>query len=154
MILAAIPVLCALQFTGCGDPPQPIDTPKGSPHETQAYDVAGKVVFEGPEFDAPTGTLFVSVRPKGTRMPWLSQKYGLGSGAITKGADGVKSLAFALDPTKPSTFNSSPGQNPSVECEIAASYKENADALSTTRAEAVVPYEAGKRDYVLTLKLP
>jgi hypothetical protein len=152
LFLAAIPAFLALQLSGCGDSPQPVDAPP--PAASKAEGVSGTIVLEGAQFDAPTGTLFVSVRPKGGRMPWLSRKYEIAGVELAKSAAGSKSLPFALSPNDGKSFNSSAGQTPSVECEVCASYKETGDALSKTLVDAVAAYQPGKTDYVLTLKLP
>lgn len=152
--LAVVSALALVAFASCSQSPQPVDAPAGNPAAPAELGVAGTIVFEGAAFDAPTGTLFVSIRPKGIKMPWLSRKYDIAGDAAPKSESGAKILPFALSPNDHITFNASPGQTPSVECEICAAYKENGDAMSKTLVQALAPYQPGKTDYTLTLKLP
>ncbi|MEO6710266.1 MAG: hypothetical protein ABI054_12275 [Planctomycetota bacterium] len=152
-LLAAIPVLLALQLVGCGDSPKPIDAP--APSAPAAMAVSGSVLLEGAQFEAPKGTLWVSVRPKGQKAPWLSRKYPLDGATLEKTPQGSSRLSFELDPKLPQAvmFNSAPGQAPSVECEVYACYKLGTTVDVPTIADAAAPYVGGKNDYVLTLKL-
>ncbi|HTF90815.1 MAG TPA: hypothetical protein VK843_20510 [Planctomycetota bacterium] len=156
-LTAAVPLFLALQLAGCGDSPQPIDAPATqAPQAPSAAGVKGTVILEGAQFEAPTGTLFVSVRPKGIKAPWMSRKYPLEGATFEKTPEGAKRLSFELDPKLPQAvmFNSAPGQAPSVECEVYACYKLGATVDVPTVADAAAPYVGGKSDYVLTLKLP
>ncbi len=117
--------------------------------------------FEGAQFDAPTGTLYVNVRVKGSKPPWLSRKYSLESLVLAKDAAGVKSMPFDLRANDPTpgvgTFNSNPGQITApadIELELYVCYKATPDAGSKTLADATAVFTAGKSDYDLTLKLP
>jgi hypothetical protein len=75
---------------------------------------------------------------------------------LANDATGVKALTFELDTKFPMEmmFNSAPGQAPSVECEVYACYKDGGVVDLPTLYDAASPFEAGKSDYVLTLKKP
>ncbi len=164
LLLAAIPALFVLQLAGCGDSPKPIDgpapantvqpPPPGKPGEEAR--LSGSIVLEGAQFDAPKGTLWVSVRPKGMKAPWLSRKYPLENANFTKTASGAKSLSFLLSSRDPAaeTFNSSGAHSAPVECEVYACYKLGGTVDLPTLASDQADYQAGKSDYLLTLKLP
>ena len=159
LLLAAIPALFALQLTGCGDPPQPVETPKPAPKlepkpVADPARVSGTIVFEGAAFDAPTGTLYVSVYPKGSPMPLFSHQYLLQGDVFQKSAAGAKSLTFDVGAQNFIGQGAKPTEAPPVECDVRAKYKESVDVMSKTLAEATAVYQAGKSDYVLTLKLP
>ena len=171
----ALPVLLALGLGDCSDPPQPVETskagkdaalPAGHPAmpasvNGEAARASGTISFAGAQFDNPTGTLFVNVRVKGTRPPWLSRKYTLQGSPLATDAAGVKSMPFELraDDQTPmvGTFNTNPGQitaPPGIELELYACYKENGDAGSKTLADAAAVFQSGKSDYELKLTLP
>jgi hypothetical protein len=154
--------LFALQFSGCGQPPQPVDVPKaGSPHGGMAPSqeearVAGTIVFEGAGFTDAQNSLFVSVRPKGGRAPWLSRKYPLSTTPLVDAGDGTKTLAFELRSRDPSgqTANLNGLHSAPVECEVYVCYKKGLTADDDTLSDALARFESGKSDYVLTLHLP
>lgn len=168
--LVAIFALLALQVAGCGEPPQPVDAPQaaskgGMPagHPPMAANdtgeearVSGTIVFEGSAFDNPTGTLFVSVRLKGMKAPWLSRKYPLTGAKLVTDAAGGQSMAFDLRSRDPNgeTFNLNGQHVAPSECEVYACYKTDGTVESKTLADAMAVFQSGKSDYTLTLKLP
>lgn len=172
---AALSAFFALQLGGCSKSPEPVETPAPAPSAAKPAGhpvlpaaengaearVSGTIHFEGAQFDAPTGTLYVNVRQKGQKGPWLSRKYSMESIVLAKDSSGAKSMPFELrgnDPTPlTGTFNTNPGQisaPPDVELELYACYKATPDAGSKTLADATEVFTAGKSDYILTLKLP
>ena len=160
LLLAAIPVFATIQLVSCGDSPQPIEgssQPAPAPAKSsEEARVSGSVVLEGAQFDAPKGTLWVSVRPKGMKAPWLSRKYPLENAQFTKTASGAKSLSFLLSSRDPAaeTFNSSGSHTAPVECEVHACYKMGGTVDFPTLVEDTASFQSGKSDYLLTLKLP
>lgn len=175
LLCAALAAFLALHLGGCSKSPEPVEAPPTAPSAAKPAGhpalpaaengaearVAGTIRLEGAQFDAPTGTLFVNVRVKGTKPPWLSHKYSMESVVLSKDASGAKSMPFELranDPTPMTgTFNSNPGQitaPPDIELELYACYKATPDAGSKTLADAAAVFTAGKLDYELTLKLP
>src|SRR5688572_20604771 len=130
-ILASCLVLIVSSLFACGDPPQPVDTPAPAPKPpaasgqmpeghppiepavkdtTPEATLAGSIVLKGEKFAAPGATVFVSVRPKGVKAPWLSRKYPIESSPLTTNAEGARVLAFHLRSADPTgqVFNSSP----------------------------------------------
>ena len=170
-----VPALLVAQFAACSDPPQPVNVPTAQPkpstppgHAELAQGatgdearLAGTIVFEGAQFDNHQGSVFVSVRVKGTRPPWLARIYPLAEVTFTKNDAGQKTLPFDLranDPTPHTgTFNSNPGvisPPAGTELELYVCLKPDRDAGSKTLADAVAVFENGKSDYLLKLTLP
>jgi hypothetical protein len=179
LLSAAIPALLALQLGSCSESPQPVETPKSStapasasgnlppghpmpgataePSANEAK-LAGTIVLDGEKFSGGETTVFVSVRPKGQKAPWLSRKYPMQSPQIAKNAAGAKVLSFELrsaDPKK-ETFNSNAMNDApaGIELELYACVKAGGFVDSPTLCDAAAPFEKGKLDYALTLKLP
>ena len=154
--------LFALVGSGCGEPPQPVDAPVAhSPHGAMGNSVEeariqGTVKLEGEQFTEPTGTLYVNVRLKGQKAPWLSRMYPLAGTQLETSASGVRSLAFELRSRDPEnqTFNLNGQHVAPSECEVYVCYKADRFVESATLVDAVALFESGKSDYELTLKLP
>jgi len=154
--------LLALIGSGCGEPPQTMDAPSAaSPHGAMQLSgeearVAGTILLEGAQFDAPTGTLFANVRLKGQKAPWLSRMYPLTNAPLATSATGAKILPFELRSRDPNgqTFNLNGQHVAPSECEVYICYKPDRFVESETLADALARFESGKTDYELTLKLP
>lgn len=146
----------------CNESPQPVSAPQGSsPHGATAGQpeakVSGRVVFEGGSI--PDGAaLFVSVRPKGQKAPWLSRKEVLGNPPIQPDASGVRQMAFELRSRDPmqATFNmNGTHEAPAgMALEVYAVLKDGPAVENKTICDAVDTFMDGKSDYVLTLRLP
>lgn len=151
--LILVLTLALTPFVGCSDPPQPVPPAPAASART----AAGSIALEGEKFDAPDTTVFVSVRPKGQKAPWLSRKYPMQSPQIT-GAAGKKVLAFELRASDPNreTFNSN-GMTEApagIELELYVCVKEGGFVDSPTLTDASAPFVQGKTDYAMTVKMP
>lgn len=156
--LAATAALLASTLVSCSESPQPVsgpgaDTPSAQPEAK----VSGRVVFEGGAI--PDGAaLFISVRPKGQKAPWLSRKEALGNPPIPADANGVRQMNFDLRSRDPmqATFNmNGTHQAPAgMALEVYACVKDGPAVENKTICDAVDTFVDGKSDYVLTLRLP
>lgn len=83
--------LCA----ACGEAPQRVAGP-ASPQQDLPARFAGSVRLQGALAKLDSGSLFLIVRPPGSRVPSLARKYEIGDPAFsTDGAE--RQLRFALD---------------------------------------------------------
>jgi hypothetical protein len=173
---ALLLALVALPLAGCGDPPEPVATSEGAgsqlppghpvppkagvpagPVENETR-LAGTIVLEGAALDVPDATVFVNVRAKGQKGPWLTRKYPMDAPQVTKDAAGARVLAFELRSadTRMETFNMN-GQHDApegIELELHVCVKAGAFVDKPTLGETVAPFVKGKQDYALTLKTP
>jgi hypothetical protein len=173
LLVAVVSALAVLPLAGCGDPPQPVESlsssasqlppghplPAGSVQPTaDETKLAGTIALEGDKFDAPETTVFVNVRAKGQKAPWLSRKYTMQASQIAKSDAGARVLTFELRSADPQmeTFNLN-GMHDApegIELELHACVKSGGFVDVPTLCEVVAPFEKGKLDYALTLKMP
>jgi hypothetical protein len=113
----------------------------------------GSVRLEGALDSATTGFFFVTARAAGQKSPWLSRKYGIDHVAVTRDANGARSLAFDLNAMESGiTFVfGAPDVLPSANSEIHVRFSEAAFVESPTLAEQAVPIVEGQNEYELTL---
>lgn len=124
--------------------------------------LAGRITLVGAAFDSADATVFVNLRPKGQRGPWLSRKYTMQSPHITASesaaAPGRRVLDFELRSadTGFGTFNMNGRHEPpeGMELELHACAKAGGSVDLPTLCEVVAPFEKGKSDYALTLTAP
>lgn len=135
--------------------------PKAGPVADETR-LAGRITLVGAAFDAADATVFVNVRPKGQRGPWLSRKYTMQSRHISEVEPGAaprrRVLEFELRSadTGFETFNMNGMHEPpeGLELELHACAKAGGSVDLPTLCEAVAPFEKGKSDYALTLTAP
>ncbi len=88
-----VALLCLAFCGACGDSPPPVDS--GSTADLPSR-FAGSVSLRGDLATVESGSLYVSVRPPGSRFASLARKYEIGDPAFA-GAGDERLLRFSLD---------------------------------------------------------